>query len=130
MNTQTCGFYVVNLQINKTCYKSVILKVLKNLFSNLILGHGFQKQHKSLQIRYRGLKLDFIIPNYESVYAFSAISVSEHLFFPNLFPNCKPIISKSQQFGKADRDFIRNEVKKLLQQGIFEKNSPLPVVKT
>lgn len=74
------------------------------------MGQDFQEQHKSLQNQIQGPK---------SVYALFAVSVSECLLFPNLSPNCKPIATKLWQFGKDDRNLIRNEVVKLLQ-GIIE----------
>ena len=71
----------------------------------MILGQDFQKQLKFLLTEYTGYRPDLVISNPEPICSLSIASVDWPLPFPNLPPNCKPIPTKSQQFGKGDRDF-------------------------
>lgn len=45
--------------------------------------------------------------------------------FSNLDPNCKPITTKSRQFGSADRVFIVAKVNKMLGDGVIEDSTSL-----
>ena len=49
MNTTILGYWEIDLKLNGHDYKNVRLSLLKDLCSDVILGHDFQKQHQHLK---------------------------------------------------------------------------------
>ena len=72
------------------------LSVLKDLCSDIILGHDFQKRHK-LTIEIYGSQSDLIVTNSSSC-ALSTAVIDELYLFENVIPGSKPIATKSFQF--------------------------------
>ena len=91
---------------------------LKNLCSDLILGHDFQKQHKNLVIHFGGTKRDLIISNHPYC-ALSTADIELPSLFSNLSTDIKPIATKSRHFNKDDKKFIENEISKLLEKWYY-----------
>ena len=103
-------------------YNGIRLSVLKDLCSDIMLGHNFQKLHKSLTIYRGGTKPDLIISNF-SPCASSTATIDNISLFTNLLPECKPIATKSRRFSFDDEDFIQGEIYRLLSGGIIEPNT-------
>ena len=57
MNTTILGYCEIDLKLNGHDYKNVRLSLLKDLCSDVILGHDFQKQHQHLKINLGGKSL-------------------------------------------------------------------------
>ena len=121
--TETNGLCCTDIDLNNNHYKSVNLKVMKNLCCDVILGQDFQRQHKSVQIMYGGPKPDLVIRGEELHCALAAASLESPSLFGNLNPKCKPIATKSRKFGKDDREFIEHEINSLLKESIIESSS-------
>ena len=49
INTTILGYCEIDLKLNGHDYKNVRLSLLKDLCSDVILGHDFQKQHHNLK---------------------------------------------------------------------------------
>ena len=43
--------------------------------------------------------------------------------FQNLNPECKPVAIKSRRYNKPNRDFIENEIQRLLKEDVIEPSS-------
>ena len=56
MNTTISGYCKIDLKLNGHDYKNVRLSLLKDLCSDVILGHDFQKQHQHLKFNLGGGK--------------------------------------------------------------------------
>ena len=56
MNTSITGCCIIILTLGDTVYNGIHLSVLKDLCSDMIFGHNFQKLHKSLAIDIGGTK--------------------------------------------------------------------------
>ena len=112
-----------DIDLNQYVYTCTRLGVLKDLCSDINLGHDFQKEHERVTIEFGGSKPGLIIPNSVPVCAVSAVTVNELSLSSNLLPDCKPIASKSRGFSKDGQDFIQHEVSKLLSEGIVEISS-------
>ena len=123
LKTHVIGHCFADIDLNQHVYTCTHLGVLKDLCSDIILGHDFQKEHERVTIEFGGSKPELIIPNSAPVYAVSAATIDEPSLFSNLLPDCKPISSKSRRFSKDDQDFILQEVSKLLSEGIVEISS-------
>ena len=92
------------------------LFVLRNLCSDLILGHDFLKLHKDIILSFNGpedsLKICRVsLANIKPVSLFSTIS-----------SKCHPIATKSRRYNEIDTKFIMQEIDNLLSDGIIEKS--------
>lgn len=101
-------------------YSPTKLSILKNLCSDIILGQDFQKQHENVIIEYGGQLPSLHVSNDKSRCAVTVASVLEPSLFPALPPSCKPIATQSRRFSKDDRDFIDQEINKMLSDNIIE----------
>ena len=123
LKTHVIGQCFADIDLNQHVYTTTRLGVLKDLCSDIILGHDFQKEHERVTIEFGGSKPELIIPNSEPVCAVSAATIDEPSLFSNLLPDCKPIASKSRRFSKDDQDFTQQKVFTLLSEGIVESSS-------
>ena len=125
INTSITGCCTITLTLGDDVYNGIRLSVLRDLCSDIILGHNFQKLHKSLTIDMGGTKPDLIILN-TSPCALSTATIDNISLSTNLLPECKPIATKSRRFSFSDEDFIQGEIDRLLSGGIIElSTSPL-----
>ena len=122
INTSITGCCTITLMLGDNVYNGIHLSVLKDLCSDIILGHNFQKQHKSLTIDMGGTKPDLVISN-TSPCALSTATIDNISLFTNLLPECKPIATKSRRFSFDDEDFIQGEIDRLLSDGIIEPST-------
>ena len=122
MNTSITGCCTITLTLGDNVYNGIRLSVLKDLCSDIILGHNFQKLHKSLTIDMGGTKPDLIISN-TSPCALSTATIDNISLFTNLLPGCKPIATKSRRFSFDEEDFIQGEIDRLLSGGIIEPST-------
>ena len=123
LKTHVIGHCFADINLNHRVYKSTRLGVLKDLCSDINLGHDFQKEHKRVTIEFGDSKPELIIPNSAPICAVTAATIDEPSLFLNLLSDCKPIASKSRRFSKDDQDLIHQEVTKLLSQDIIEISS-------
>ncbi|XP_048589516.1 uncharacterized protein LOC125573188 [Nematostella vectensis] len=123
ITTQVTGHCLVDLTVKEHTYPSVRLGVLKNLCSDVILGLDFQRSHNSVITQFGGTQPDLKITHEAPACALSAAEMEEPSLFANLLPDCKPVASKSRQFGKEDQEFVEQEVNSLLSEGIIEPST-------
>ena len=100
-------------------YSNVHLSILPGLYSDLILGLGFQKRHQNVSFNYGGSESPLV------VCGLSTLKVESPDLFSNLTADVYPIATKSRRYSYQDRKFIDAEVQRLLKEGIIEpSNSP------
>ena len=74
------------------------------------------KQHKEVVFKLGGSKKGLVVAHC----GVAASRVHTQRLFRNLIPECQPIATKSRKFKNDDRQFIHNEVSKLLNDNIIE----------
>ena len=114
LSTQTEGFCYLSILYKDSLYPNFKLSVMPNLCADVLLGHDFLKLHSKVEIPFGGPKPSL------SVCAFLAANVTPPSLFGNLPLNCKPIATKSRRHSPADEEFIRQEIQRLLREGIIE----------
>ena len=67
LKTYVIGCITTDITMNYRTHSNVKLSVLKDLCSDIILGHDFQKHHKRLTIELHGLQSDLIVFNSSSL---------------------------------------------------------------
>ena len=132
------GMCTVDIHLHGHKYESVRLGVMQKLCSDLLLGQDFQKQHQNVVIEYSGPLPDLNVgnkkdPNSSSLSnsekdKTSACNVTAALLgpvslFENLSSDCRPVAVKSRRYNKADKKFIDNEIKQMLQDGIIQHSA-------
>jgi len=61
MESAVIGSCQLTILLNNNLYENVTVGILKNLCSDIILGHDFQRQHKNLTFQLGGTKPDLVI---------------------------------------------------------------------
>lgn len=117
-HTETSGYVITTVMVNGKRYENTKLTLLNNACVDVILGIEFLSRHKQVTISYGGQAPPLVA-------SLGTLKVDPPALFHNLTPDCHPIRTKSRRFTFEDRDFVKNEVKRLLEEGIIEKsNSP------
>ena len=109
LKTDIIGCCTADITLNNCTYPKVKLSVLKDLCSDIILGHDFQKRHKRVTFELHGPQSDLIVSNSPSC-ALAAASVDELSLFANVNPDSEPIVTKSRRFSFSDKTFIAEEI--------------------
>ncbi|XP_072401065.1 uncharacterized protein [Diabrotica undecimpunctata] len=110
------GVTTQNIKIGDHSYDNINLFIVKNLCADIIIGHDVLSNHSSLEFEFGRPKEVF------KVCSVVEASVPAVPLFCNLTSNCKPIAVKSRRHSAEDQIFIKNEVKKLLNDGIIEES--------
>lgn len=119
LSAHTSGVCEVNINVNGRGYERVCLTVLPKLCCDVVLGQDFQKLHESVQLNYGGDLPPLVICG------LGVLKIDPPELFGNLTADCHPVASKSRRYSTEDREFIENEVQRLLKEEIIEpSNSP------
>ena len=113
----TIGYSFANIELNNSRYENVKLNVLKDLCTQVILGRDFMSRHSAIEFKFPGdlPKLTFC--------SVAEMNINPPSLFSNLSPECRPIRISSRKFSSDDQKFIKEEIAKLLEDGIIEKSS-------
>ncbi|GFW61781.1 retrovirus-related Pol polyprotein from transposon 297 [Trichonephila clavipes] len=119
MVTETEGVCKVNLKIENFTYQNVELLVMKDLCSDVLIGHDILSRHSSVEIGFDGNRPPL------TICSLAVAQVPPVSLFSNLNPDCRPLVTKSRRQTVEDNIFMALEVQKLLQEGVIEpSNSP------
>ena len=115
----TTGFLYMDITLQSRIYRKIRFSIMPKLCHPIILGRDFLKRHKSVEILFDGKSPPL------SICGLSEIQLPAPDLFSNLSSDCKPIATQSRRFNDSDKAFIRDEVNKLLREGVIEaSNSP------
>ena len=88
------------------------------------MGLAFQKQHAAVTFVYGGTEPELKINEAGiEVCSLTASKLRVLRLFANLKPHTQPITTKSQTYSNEDGQFIAQEIKHLLAEGIVEPSS-------
>lgn len=104
------------IKIGKHTYENVNLLIVKNLCADIIIGHDVLEEHSSLEFLFGGPKHPLYVCNVAEA------SVPAVSLFTNISSDCKPISVKSHRYCDDDNKFIKEEIEKLLSEGIIEES--------
>ena len=99
---------------------------MENCITDVIIGLKTLELHESVTINFQGSKPPIII---EPKPCENLCSMEADLGIPTLFeginPNAKQVKCPSRKYSKVEQSFIREEIDRLLDEGIIEtSNSP------
>ncbi|GFW12407.1 putative retrovirus-related pol polyprotein from transposon opus [Trichonephila clavipes] len=114
MVTETEGVCKVNLKIENFTYQNVELLVMKDLCSDVLIGHDILNRHSSVEIGFDGNRPPL------TICSLAVAKVPPVSLFSNLNPDCRPLVTKSRRQTVEDNIFMALEVQKLLQEGFIE----------
>ncbi|KRZ44323.1 Retrovirus-related Pol polyprotein from transposon 17.6 [Trichinella pseudospiralis] len=125
LSIKALGCITVDLKVQDRLYESFRLRVLPHLCADVILGQDFHRMHESVTLNYGGNLPPLIICG------LATLRVDPPRLFAHLSPDCRPIATTSRKFSAEDTDFIRNEVRTLLEDGVIEPSiSPMKGAKS
>ena len=116
LNAPVLGSVTTNLIIDGRVYNNLSFGVVPGLCSDIILGQDFMSQHDEIVFKLGGPRKGFILQHC----SVAASRMNSPELFRNLEPGCRPITTKSRRFNESDKVFIKDEVSKLLNDGIIE----------
>ena len=99
-------------------YSGVNFTVMDNLLTDIILGQEFMQKHESVDFKFGG-----DMPSLQIAALKSLKTVSPPRLFEHMSNDCQPIATKSRRYSQSDKVFIRQEIAKLLKDGIIEPSS-------
>ena len=118
---------VTELVNNDICFKGQVYKnlqfyLLEDVCADVILGLRFQEKHKSVTFTFGGKKPPIEVGGVE-VCGLTTLNIEPPSLFGNILPDCKPIAVKSRRYSQVDKEFIRDEVQRLLKEDIIEPST-------
>ena len=113
-SSQVVGACYVTIVVHDQKYENIKLSVMRNLVADVILGESFMKQHSSIIFKFGGEKPPLILS------AMPSLNMTLPPLFSGIGPDIKPIAVKSRRFSAEDKIFIKQEVKRLLENKIIE----------
>ena len=117
------GQCFVDITLQNRKYENVKLYVLDNLCADVILGQDFMKQHESIVFNFGGSKPSLIVSCVGSVNALTAMNIPPPKLFEHLTPDCRPVAVRSRKQTQINKQFIHDEVHKLLGEGIIKPST-------
>ncbi|XP_031355746.1 uncharacterized protein LOC116180058 [Photinus pyralis] len=117
LTSQVAGETWVSAKVGQYDYQNLHLLIVKDLCADLIIGHDILKKHSSLELNFGGTKEPI------KVCGVAAASVPAVPLFSNISSDCKPIAIKSRRYSEDDKKFIKEEIRKLLMEGIIEEST-------
>ncbi|XP_077969923.1 uncharacterized protein LOC120331269 [Styela clava] len=121
---QTIGFVDAPLKIGTRVYDAMKFGVVENLCTDIILGQDFLSKHRKVVFEFNG-DLDSLYVGKE-VCNLASAKVSEPLrIFRFVDDNCKPIAVRSRNYSSDDLKFIKEQIARLLREGIIERYTAL-----
>ena len=126
MSTNTQGSCVVDIVIEGHTYSECKLSVMDRLCCDVIVGLDLLRHHTNLVVNFGGerepLVIDEVARNCSQVFMSNLEPIP---LFSTLMEDTKPVACRSRKYSDAERAFIAQSVKVLLEQGtIRPSNSP------
>ena len=110
------GYIVADIKFKGHVYHSVKISVLSDLIEDVVIGTDLMEQHETVTLKFGGSRSPLVL---------SSLNVPAPSLFANLTSDVTPIATKSRRYSSADKEFISQQVEKLLAAGIIEpSNSP------
>ena len=115
-HTQISNYCLAKLNFLGHQYNNVKLTVLPDLCATVIVGHDLLKQHSELSFSFGGPKPPI------TVSYLAPAKIEPPPLFEYLSGNVKPIITKTRKYSEEDREFMKKEIDKLLEDKIIEES--------
>ena len=113
----TRGYTNVNICVGNTNH-DIQLTVTDSLVAEVIIGMDFLAQHESVELQTGGR-----LPKISCANLPAANIVPPNIFSSGLTNDVRPITTKPRYTNPANKEFIRVEVKRLLEEGIIQKST-------
>ena len=115
------GEVVIDVQLNSHTHSRIHVKVIDNLFVELIVGKDIMKEHRKVTFNFQGPRDELMIGALsDNAQHFSEMKVPPPPLFTNMTSNVKPVTTKSCRYTKSDFSFIKTETEKLLKEDVIE----------
>ena len=103
-----------NLSFGRELFTAKKLTIMKNLCSDVIIGLDILGGYSSVTMQFGGAK--------EPLVLCAAHVIDPPILFGDISPDCKPIAVKSRRYSEKDKQFIKQEVKKLHDKDAIEES--------
>lgn len=114
------GETVVDISLNGKNHHAMTVEVIKDLFTDMIVGKDFLKQYKTVTLKFDGPREELVIGAMGKSNSFPCIKISPPLLFSHLSTRTTPIATKSRRHSFTDNIFIKEETARMLRESIIE----------
>ena len=115
----TLGKVCISLKVQGCDSPNVMLGVMPGLCADVVLGQDFLRRHKEVIIKLDGPRDTLLVDN-DPFCGVAACNAECDRLFRNLKSDCHPIATKLRKFNQEDKQYIEDEVRKLLKEGVIE----------
>ena len=113
--SKSLGKCLVDIELKGRCYHKVSFTVLEDLLTDVVLGQDFMNKHQNVDIYLGGPLPTLHLGALQTVKSSTPVLLFEHLK-----ADCRPIATKSRRYSRPDSEFISEEIKRLLKEGLIE----------
>ena len=94
---------------------------MEELCADVILGLDFMKLHNEIEFKMHGPQEAISInrPINKSCNVMAA-KIKPPRIFRSISPDCVPVATKCRRYSESDKKFIKEEISRLLEEGIIE----------
>ena len=124
LHAKIIGEVVVDLQLEDNRHTGVVVEVIRDLFTDLIIGKDIQKKYSKVTYEFGGPKDELVIGAVANT-TFPTMNVPPPPLFAHLSKDTTPIAVKSRRYSRADEKFIKDETSKMLAEGVIEPSISL-----
>lgn len=114
------GETVVDISLNGKNHHAMTVEVIKDLFTDMIVGKDLLKQYKTVTLKFDGPREELVIGAMGKSNSFPCIKISPPPLFSHLSTRTTPIATKSRRHSFTDNIFIKEETARMLREGIIE----------
>ena len=120
-SAQVKGAVLVNFKVFNKNYPKFKLGVMEELCADVILGLDFMKLHSEIEFKMDGPQEAISInrPLNKSCNVMAA-KIEPPRIFRSISPDCILVATKCRRYSKSDKKFIKEEISRLLEEGIIE----------
>ena len=118
---QVKGTVFVNLKVFNNNYPKFKLGVMEELCADVILGIDFIKLHSKIEFKMHGLQeAIFVNCPLNNPCNVIAVKIKPPRIFRSISSDFVPVTTKCRRYSKSDKKFIKEEILRLLEEGIIE----------
>ena len=119
LTAKVLGTVHSDMKVQGRDYKNIKFGVVPQLCADIILGQDFLCKHEEVVLKLGGPQESLVI-GVDSCCNVSATTMETPRLFRNLETTSKLVATKSRKFNNEDKEFIQEEVRKLLSDNIIE----------
>ena len=114
------GETIVDISLENKTHSGVIVEVIKDLFTDIIIGKDILKKYNKVTLKFNGPGAELVIGAVNKNNPFPSLNIPHPPLFSHLSPETTPIATKSPRYTIVDTKFMQEETTRMLKESITE----------